>query len=406
MYEFEYLTDVTDSLGYNTSDTDYTTSDSLSNKLETNNKSICINCGSSEFYYDNHTASCICVQCGTLNKNNYNLNNGLDTSNDNTNIIIHDSSTQLNKNSLIIKGIKHPYLKKFQNWNITTHQHRNTEITNKLIKTYCKQLGLNKYVYDYVIILYNNVILKNYSNLDEKQTIKKKISRGNNKKGFIAACTYYACKNTGYIRTPKEISKVFNIATTCMNNGCKKFLKYVKNTNISININISKPSDFINSMIYYFDIVNKDNFTEYIKKIENNNLITKNKPNTIAIAASINYWMFYIYDVSNLNINEKKALIKSKARIFNTSGTIIMNVCFALRKYDDFLFNDNTNNNYKLSEKKIINKEDIIEKQLLLINSLNPDDYNNINNINIFDIVLRKDENIFNNNFVKCLKYF
>ena len=358
---------------------------------------ICENCGSNNFYYDSHTATNICQQCGTVNTHFNNSNNGIDIENDN--VIIDSSKNDSKQNVLITKGIRNQYLKKFEIWSNTSYEKRNEQLTTNLIIKCCKKLGLNKFVYDDVIILYNNVILKNYNNI--KQTGNKK-SRGNTKKGLIAACTYYACKNTGYIRTQKEIAKIYDITTSCSNNGCKKFLELVKNSKVSLNINISKPSDFINSMMFQFHIDNKEDFTEYIKKIEDNNLITKHKPNTIAISAAINYWIYHSDSLKSKSKDELKTLIKATAKKLDTSGTIIMLLCQHLHKFDDFLFN---NGKLNVIEKQQL-QQTKIDERLFKINQLNPNDFDNLNNYNIYNIVLRKDENKFNNDFVKTLKYF
>ena len=50
----------------------------------------------------------------------------------------------------------------------------------------------------------------------------QKISRGSNRKGIIAACVYFACKECEVPRTPKEIASMFTIDITVMTKGIKK----------------------------------------------------------------------------------------------------------------------------------------------------------------------------------------
>ena len=51
---------------------------------------------------------------------------------------------------------------------------------------------------------------------------KTKISRGNNRKGIIAACVYFACKECDVGRSSKEIAEMFNVVPTVMTKGVKK----------------------------------------------------------------------------------------------------------------------------------------------------------------------------------------
>ena len=47
-----------------------------------------------------------------------------------------------------------------------------------------------------------------------------------------------------------------------------------------------------------------------------------------------------------------------------------------------------------------------INEKLDLIQRLNPNEFKTLNNIDLKRVVLRRDENIFNNNFIHNLKYF
>ena len=357
--------------------------DEQNNINNQNYKATCEYCGSSEFYFDTHIAKSICQQCGAINEN-YNCS-----------IKVEENVTF---EPLRSKGITNPFIRTSQNWDNIPYTKRNLKLTEKFIKKKCKELNLNKYVYDEVIILYKQVILQHYEELKQL-----KISRGNNKKGLIAACTYYACKNTNFIQTPRAIAKVYNIATSCLNNGCKQFLKYVPKSKIKINIKASKPTDFIDSMVYYFHIEDTEDFTKYIKKIEDNNLITTHRPDTIVLAATINYWIYHSNELKSLPEDKLKSKIKLTAKKRdNNSGTIIMQLCQTLHKYDDFLFNDGILNKNNNENKNLIN----ITEKLNKINALNPNDFDNLNNIDIHKIILSKNETIFNNNFVRVLKYF
>ena len=52
-----------------------------------------------------------------------------------------------------------------------------------------------------------------------------KISRGSNRKGIIAACVFYACKECNVPRSSKEIANMFDIDITVMTKGCVVVMK-------------------------------------------------------------------------------------------------------------------------------------------------------------------------------------
>ena len=54
-----------------------------------------------------------------------------------------------------------------------------------------------------------------------KHISSKKISRGKNRLGIIAACVFMAAKNTGHARSSKEISKIFECDAKVITKGIK-----------------------------------------------------------------------------------------------------------------------------------------------------------------------------------------
>lgn len=437
----------------------------LETEKQTSSMAVCKNCGSTNIECDPQTFQLICRDCGCCDKYNCKANIGLETDAD---VSFHGrsiSKSLIPKNNYTIRGLTNLYLRNIQLWNSVSYNDRNIYMTFKLIKKKCKMLKLSKYVIDEVKILYYNVIIKHFNEKKEKykklillhQTAKKKnISRGKNKLGLIGACVYYACKNTGYIKTIKEIAKVFDITTACMNNGCKKFLKFLKKSKISMNILVSTPSNFIKSLSDYFRFEGKkmEDYTDFIKKIEDNNLITTHTPYTIAVAATIYFWVKFdehtalkvIFDenhkpldndiidlknkikifcillelpkitneelyekIKNVNIPKLseinkinlKTIIKAATKKLKTSGTIIMNIYEIIKGYDDFLFS-----NVQLEEEQIdILTNEELKQRYNRINNLREEDFASLNHIDTFDIVLNIHESVLNNNFIRKIKY-
>ena len=86
----------------------------------------------------------------------------------------------------------------------------------------------------------NNCIIQEAINLYKKVS-EKKLSRGSNRKGSIAASVYFACKKKNVPRSTKEIGKMFNLASPIITKAIKTFQELNRNELYQS----SKPSDFI-----------------------------------------------------------------------------------------------------------------------------------------------------------------
>ena len=148
-----------------------------------------------------------------------------------------------------------------------------------------------------------------------KHISSKKISRGKNRLGIIAACVFMAAKNTGHARSSKEISKIFECDPKVITKGIKSVNDILRIHKIDGRINkerveysdlISRfcnnlplnqiqidgihelsgnllhhyksdlssctPSSLSASFIYYYSLLNELNITK--KKISDNNGIS------------------------------------------------------------------------------------------------------------------------------------
>ena len=98
-------------------------------------------------------------------------------------------------------------------------------------------------------IYYGKVYKKNVDLL--KSGKKREGLRGKKRKGLIAACLFYACKQNNEPRTKQEIAQVLDIPKTYVTKGCKIFLDLMKyDTN----------NDSVN------DIMNANHFIEQFGK--------------------------------------------------------------------------------------------------------------------------------------------
>jgi len=100
-------------------------------------------------------------------------------------------------------------IRRYQQWNGMPYKERSlykvfTEITETCKRNHIPNIIINEAKSLYTIIS------------------ETKISRGANRKGIIAACVYFACKECNVPRSSKEIAEIFKLESTVMTKGCKK----------------------------------------------------------------------------------------------------------------------------------------------------------------------------------------
>ncbi|MBD23882.1 MAG: hypothetical protein CMG46_02600 [Candidatus Marinimicrobia bacterium] len=210
---------------------------------------------------------------------------------------------------------------RYQQWNSMTYKERSIYKVFTELSTIGKSNNLS-----------NKVI--NESKALYKIISETKISRGSNRKGIIAASIYFACKNCGYPRSPKEISNMFKIDNKILTKGIKNFqeiLQLSNNNNKRITEAKSiNAEDFIDRFCDTFcEILPKD--IDIIKLISNRCISLKidreNTPPSIA-AGSI-----YLYCRYN-NIDITKKDLSNICRI----SEVTINKCYkSLEPYVEYL---------------------------------------------------------------------
>ena len=162
-----------------------------------------------------------------------------------------------------------------------------------------------------------------------------KISRGANRKGIIAACVYFACKECNVPRSAKEIAEIFSLESTVMTKGCKKCQEIISmnkhNKTRVLHTESIKPDDFIKRFCNKLDI--NEESTEVIHEIcrisLENNIIAENTPPSIASGC-----IYYFIKRTKLNISKKEI-----SKICKISEVTINKCCKKLENFDN-LFNE------------------------------------------------------------------
>jgi len=117
---------------------------------------------------------------------------------------------------------------------------------------------------------------------------KTKISRGNNRKGIIAACVYHACKECNVPRSINELSHMFSIDPTIMTKGCKNYTEITRiskmNRSRIFKTNEVSLYDFIDRFSSKLSIAETDikNIHRIASICEKENMISDNTPPSMA----------------------------------------------------------------------------------------------------------------------------
>ena len=114
------------------------------------------------------------------------------------------SSIAYNSNTKTMNQIR-----KYQQWNGMPYKERSLYKVFLEIQEVCKKHNLPSIIINDAKSLYSIVS-------------KTKISRGSNRKGIIAACVYFSCKECNVPRSSNEVAEIFSIPQTTMTKGVKK----------------------------------------------------------------------------------------------------------------------------------------------------------------------------------------
>lgn len=106
-------------------------------------------------------------------------------------------------------------IEKYQRWNSMPYKERSLYTVFTSIQEKCNKHNLPMVISRTAKSLYTLVA-------------DTKISRGNNRKGIIAACVFHACKECAVPRSSNEIAKIFEIDPKIMTKGIKKYTEIMR----------------------------------------------------------------------------------------------------------------------------------------------------------------------------------
>jgi transcription initiation factor TFIIB len=199
------------------------------------------------------------------------------------------SSIGFNSNTKTMNQIR-----KYQQWNGMPYKERSLYKVFLEIQEACKKNNIPIIIINEAKSLYSIIS-------------KTKISRGSNRKGIIAACVYFACKECNVPRSSNEIADIFCIEQTTMTKGVKKCQEIIfmnkKNKKRLTKPNSIHAHDFIDRFCNQLKIDEESTHQIILicRRCMEENLISENTPPSVA-AGCIYY---YIKKMNIENITKK-----------------------------------------------------------------------------------------------------
>ena len=117
-------------------------------------------------------------------------------------------------------------LKQINSWNSAPYVERSRKIVFDQINEHGRLWGLTNNILSYSCYLYSE-----FNNI-QLESQDSKLSRGNNRRGVMAACLYYACKKFNVTRQPEEIAKICQLDISSVNKGIKLFYNVTKHSHL------------------------------------------------------------------------------------------------------------------------------------------------------------------------------
>ena len=179
-------------------------------------------------------------------------------------------------------------MRKYHMWNSMTYKERTLYNVFDTLTINAVNNGLSKSIIDDAKVLY-------------KKISEMKISRGENRNGLIASSIYMSCKRNKVPRSAKEIAKIFNLKTTTMTKGCKKFQDIMR-----IHIDSTTAEDFIGRFCskMNMNMEMRNVCKAVVKKAEEIGVMTENTPPSIAAGAIYLCNVVYGWGVTKRDMSE------------------------------------------------------------------------------------------------------
>lgn len=304
-------------------------------------KNWCNTCSSNSFIIEDYSQGIIvCTNCGNVINEIMDKSpewNTYDNSKSNSRCTA-PINTFLPKSSLgtTIACSSYSKVSILHKWNAMPYRERSLLNVLKEIEYRCRKGKIIKCIEDDAKILYKNISACKHPKGKNKG--KYIIIRGNNRKGLIAACIFFACKRKGNTRSPKEIGNLFELKCTEITRGIKTFTKLIKISNLTYEFISSTPEQFIPRYCKRLHFKKKyiNEAIKIAKNIQKLSIASVHTPLSIATGS-----ILLIVDTYNLNISKKYI-----AKEFKVSEVTISKAYHKIESYKDIIVDDEITNKY------------------------------------------------------------
>jgi transcription initiation factor TFIIB len=274
------------------------------NESENESETSCTNCKSESLFTDITNGIIVCKQCGTVNTdciiddgaewiNNYE-ENGAGNDPSRVGCPINPLLENCSMSTMIGNGGGNKYwlMRKIHQQNAMSYVERSLWHIFEKINAYCENGSLPSMV--------SNQAKQYYKTLSTK-----KLSRGGVRRGLIACCIFYSCKEYNITRTIKEIAQMCNTEPTKVTSACKIFEEIMRD---HLNKDeVSVYSDMVFRYCSYLGIGNLEqcqinNEVSKLKEVIDRKKILVGKTPSAVISAAI----FFILEKKKYSINKRK----------------------------------------------------------------------------------------------------
>jgi transcription initiation factor TFIIIB Brf1 subunit/transcription initiation factor TFIIB len=284
----------------------------INNDIEQNNS--CFSCGHQNFYEDYSKGIIVC-HCGQVIdeiQDNCFVRKHYDIDDNNRNGIIYNKL--LPQSSLGTRIATKGKIRKLHIWNSMPYKDRSLIGIFTQIHIACNKNNISRKIEDDTKIICHRV--NNMVHKEGKNEGKIVITRGDNRKGIIAAAHFIACRRNCDTRSIKEIAGYWGIHDKDVNKGLKSLLNILGDDDIIKDTGTSKITDFVRRKCDQLEIKksNTDIAIKIAENIEKLNIASHHTTYSLA-AASI----FLMAEITGMVGITKKKLSK----IFEVSDVTI-----------------------------------------------------------------------------------
>lgn len=214
-------------------------------------------------------------------------------------------------------------LRKYQMWNSMTYKERTLYNIFDTLTVTAVNHGISTSIIDEAKTLY-------------KKISEMKITRGDNRSGLIASSIYMSCKTNNVPRSAKEIAKIFNLKTTTMTKGCKKFQEI-----LHMDLASSTASDFVMRFCSKLNLDKdiKEVCMQVVKKAEELTIVCSQTPPSVATGC-----IYLVCCMCNVEIDKK-----TLANVCDTSIVTISKCYKKLYAYRTYLFTQEVKDKYNIA---------------------------------------------------------